>query len=271
MSGWDIALIAVVSIMGTAIAYLRDPEQKAFMLMLPVPFTLAVLAVGRPLDATNVLAIGLLLAFTFGVWLLHARWQWPILAAIAVCALGYGGLGMGLTRVRLGSDAVFWAATGAMLLLAVALIRGLPAYTEPPYRSPLPVWIKLPAIALVISGLVLVKAHLAGFVTMFPMVGVVAAYEARHSLWTNVRRIPWVIATMLPMMVVIRVLQDRVGVPGALAVAWPVFLVVLWAFRNHYAKADAATERKDESHDCGRTVCASCAASPWRDHERIKG
>lgn len=239
MSGWDIALIVVVSVMGTAIAYLRDPEHKAFILMLPVPFTLATLAVGRPLDATNVLAMGLLLAFTLGVWLLHARWQWPSLAAIAVCALGYCGLGMSLTRMRLGSDDAFWAATGAMLLLSVTLIRGLPAYTEPPYRSPLPVWIKLPAIALVISGLVLIKAHLAGFMTMFPMVGVVAAYEARHSLWTNVRRIPWVIATMLPMMVVIRVLQDWVGLPGALAVAWPVFLAVLWGFRRGYQGHDA--------------------------------
>ena len=45
---WDIALIVVVSVMGTAIAYVRDPEHKAFVLMLPIPFTLATAAI--PLD-----------------------------------------------------------------------------------------------------------------------------------------------------------------------------------------------------------------------------
>jgi len=45
---WDALLIAVVSIMGTAIAYLRHPKHKAFVLMLPVPFTLAMLALAPP-------------------------------------------------------------------------------------------------------------------------------------------------------------------------------------------------------------------------------
>ena len=53
----DLALIVTVTAMGVAVAYLRNPEHKATVLMLPVPFTLAMLAVGRPIDATNVIAI----------------------------------------------------------------------------------------------------------------------------------------------------------------------------------------------------------------------
>ena len=60
----DIALIAAVTTMGVAVAYFHNPEHKATVLMLPVPFTLATLAVGRPIDATNVLEAPLVCAIT---------------------------------------------------------------------------------------------------------------------------------------------------------------------------------------------------------------
>jgi len=238
MSFWDIALILVVSVMGTAVAYLRHPEHKAFVLMLPVPFTLASLALGRPVDATNVLGMGVLFGFSVGVWTLHTRCRWPILPAIAVCAGGYCAAGAGIARLRPEGDAAFWAAAALLFLAAAGLIRALPYREEPHHRTPLPVWIKLPAIALVISGLVLIKQHLGGFTTMFPMVGTVAAYEARNSLWTIVRRLPWVIVLMVPMMAVIRLAQPHIGLPAALAAAWPLFLLLLWLFRNRYGRGN---------------------------------
>lgn len=239
MSGQDIALIAVVSIMGTAVAYVRHPEHKAFVLMLPVPFTLATLALGRPVDATNVLGMGLLFGFTLGVWALHARWRWPILAAIAVCAAGYCVVGAGIARWRPTSDAAFWISAGVMFLGSLALIRALPYRKEPSHRTPLPVWLKMPAIALVIAGIVAIKQHLGGFMTMFPMVGVVAAYEARNSLWTIVRRMPWIILIMSPMVALIRLTQGQFGLPLALALAWLVLPVLLWVLRNRYTCVEA--------------------------------
>jgi hypothetical protein len=88
-------------------------------------------------------------------------------------------------------------------------------------------WIKFPIIALVVVGIVQIKRQLGGFTTMFPMVGVVAAYEARHSLWTNVRGISWVLVLMPPMMASIRLWQPHVGMPMALALSWPVLLLEL--------------------------------------------
>jgi hypothetical protein len=235
VSGWDMALIAAVSTMGTTVAYLRHPEHKAFVVMLPVPFTLATLAVGRPVDATNVLGMGVLFGFTIGVWALHVRAHWPIVPAIVAGALGYCMVGAAVACLHPTGDAAFWAAAALMLVAAVALIRALPYRSEPHHRTPLPVWIKLPAIALVIGGIVSIKQYLGGFTTMFPMVSVVAAYEARHSLWTIVRRIPWIMVIMTPAMVCIRVTQARLGLAGALLLAWPVLLALLWVLRRRYS------------------------------------
>ena len=234
LTHWDVALVVVVSIMGTAIAYLRHPERKAFVLMLPVPFTLATLALGRPVDATNVLATGAYFVFTIGVWALHVRLRWPILSAISGSAFVYCAIGIVLARLCPSGDATFWGAVGLMLVVAVTLTRVLPYRAEPHHRTPLPVWIKVPAIALVTVGLITIKQSLGGFMTMFPMVGVVAAYEARYSPWTNVRRIPWIILIMIPMMTQIRLTQSQLGLPAALALAWPLFLVLLWLLRKHY-------------------------------------
>ncbi len=234
MSGWDIALVVVVSLMGTAVAYLRNPEHKAFVLMLPLPFSLATMAVARPLDASNMLAMGVMLGYTVLVWFLHARLCWPILPAIALSAIGYCLAGAALAKLPLAGNAIFWPASSVMFLLSVALIRFLPHHAEPHHRTPLPVWIKLPAIALVIIALVAIKRQLGGFMTMFPMVGVVASYEARRSLWAIVRRMPWITALMTPVMVVMYLLQNHLGIGWAIIAGWPLHLMLLWLFRNHY-------------------------------------
>ena len=218
MSGWDIALIVGVSVMGTCVAYLRNPQHKAFMLMLPIPFSFATLSLGRPIDATNVVGIAVLFGFSAGVWALHARLRWPIVPVILLCGVGYCVVGSVLAALLPTGDAAFWLSVAGVFTASVLLIRLLPHREEPHHRTPLPIWIKLPAIALVILGIVAVKQQLGGFMTSFPMVGTVAAYEARHSLWTILRRIPWVMLLILPMLAVMRLTQGHIGVPGALLI-----------------------------------------------------
>lgn len=237
MNAWDLTLIVAVSLMGTAVAYLRQPGHKAFVLMLPLPFTLATLAVGAPVDASNVAAWGLLFVFSFGVWFLNGRCKLPILLAIVVAALGYCGLSMVLLQMLPSDDFTFWATTVVVLLVAIFLIRYLPSRAEADYRTPLPVWLKLPIIALVIVGILSIKPWLGGFLTAFPMVGVVAAYESRYSLWTIMRRIPWAIACMIPMLVAVRLTQETLGLPLALALGWAPLLLMLWGFRGRYSDA----------------------------------
>ena len=240
MSSWgwaDWALLLTVATMGTVVAYLRNPEHKAFMLMLPVPFTFALLAVNKDLDATNILAMLATFGYTVGVWALRVRCRVPIVLEIAIAVAGYASIGVGMTKLHPTGNVIFWIATIVTWLASVALIRWLPYKEEPHHRTPLPVWIKFPVIALAIVGLIQIKRQLGGFTTGFPMVGIVVAYESRHSLWTNVRRMPWILAIVVPMEVTIWLLQPRVGMPVALALSWPVYLVGLWIFHTISKKA----------------------------------
>ncbi len=238
---WDIILIVAVSLQATVMAYLPLPRLKAFAYVLPVPFTIASLALGRTIDATNVLGVLLLFAYIQGVRLLHRRLRLPIVAAIAVAALSYAVAGWLLAPVIPATDATFWGSAAVALVVSLALYRLLPHRDEPSHRTTLPVYVKLPIIAGVIVLLVLAKEQLQGFMTLFPMVGVVGAYEARHSLWTMGRQIPvWMIA-MIPLLSVIRLVQPSHGPPRALALGWVAFLAVLVPLtRRQWRKRETA-------------------------------
>ncbi len=223
MERWDIALLIVVSIQATLVAYVRQPRAKALLVTFPFPFSLAYLSVGRPVDATNVLGMALLLLFVHGVRWLHVHGKRHIVLAIIAAAILYGVLGAAIARVLPGGGWVFWTACAAVGALGATFLHLQPHREEPSHRSPLPVWVKLPLIAAVISVLILTKHWLQGFMTVFPMVTVVAAYEARHSLWTLSRQIPVVIVTMCPVMIAMHLAQPHTGPYGALAVGWLVF------------------------------------------------
>ena len=66
MGLWDIVLLAGVSLQVIILAYVHNPRWKAFMLLFPIPFTFSSLAVGQPIDATNVIGMGLGTALLLG-------------------------------------------------------------------------------------------------------------------------------------------------------------------------------------------------------------
>jgi hypothetical protein len=225
-TGWDVLLLAAVSLMGTAVAYLHHPKWKSLILSLPIPFTVANLSLGQGVNVTHVLGLFLLLLYTHGVRLLHLRLGLPIILSIAVSAAGYAATGIWLAGIVPVTETSFWLLSGLLFLLSLALLRFTAHRQEPGHRTPLPVWIKLPIIAGVILLLIIGKKMLQGFMTMFPMVGIVAAYEARHSLWTICRAIPVFSVCTLPMMAVIHVTQPYLGLGGALGAGWIVYLAL---------------------------------------------
>ena len=79
------------------------------MLLIPLPFTVAALAVGRPSDATNVWGLVLLYCFTHAVRLLHYRLRVPIIPAIVAAALGYCVLGAAAARLLAHKEAAYLA------------------------------------------------------------------------------------------------------------------------------------------------------------------
>lgn len=226
-TGWDWALMAVVSAMATALAYQRHPKWKALILSLPLPFSLAFLSVDQPVDATNVMGLLLLLAFVHGVRLFYRRWGWPIAAAIAVAVALYCGLAIGLARILPKTAGAFWSAAAGVGAVAVAFNWLMPHRPEPGHRTSLPVWIKLPIVIGVVVFIIIAKKQLQGFMTAFPMVTVIGLYEARHCLWTICRQVPLMLLMMLPMMATIWLVQPWIGYRWALIPGWIVFLAIL--------------------------------------------
>ena len=246
---WDFVLILVVSTQATILAYVYEPKWKALILLLPFPFTIATLAVGTGVDITGVVGLVLLIIFTHGVRLLHYRVKVPIIPSIVISAGVYCGLGTLLAAVLPRTELAFWVAAALVFLLGLTLYRVVPHRVEPGNRSLLPVYVKLPIIAVVISLLIVLKAQMQGFITVFPMVGVISAYEGRRSLWTISREIPVLTFTLLPMMCVVRLAQSSLGLPAALALGWVVNLGMLilvtrarWARDERQVLARAAAD-----------------------------
>jgi len=224
---WDVALLLVVSTQATALAYLHDPRWKALLYAMPIPFTMGSLALGGTIGTSRILGLVLVLIYVNAVRWLHRGARVPIIMAIALCSLAYGAVAAAMVRVLPVHEMAFWIALAGMFVLAGAIYLRLPHKAEPGHRSPLPVPVKFIVVACVVMGLIALKRHLQGFMPVFPMVGVVAAYEARHSLWTFGRQVPAFIVAMVPMLAVCHLTQGHLGLAPALALGWAAFLPVL--------------------------------------------
>lgn len=232
---WDLALVLVVALQATAIAYLPSPRVKAFLFTVPVPFTIVTLSLGRPMGAMNVLALLVVLLYTQCMRLLHQRAGLHIVPAIGLSLIGYCAIGWVGARVVPSTPVAFWASAAFTFTLGLVLYFTMPARPEAAHRTLLPVWQKLPVVCAVVLMLVLVKEALQGFATLFPLLGVVGAYESRHSLWTLCRQVPVFMVSIVPLMVVTYLAQGRLGLPLALAAGWAMFLPLLILYsRRHW-------------------------------------
>lgn len=228
--------MVVVVIQATVLTYLHHPKWKAFMLTLPFPFTAAVLAVGKSVDTTNMLGLLLVLVFTHSVRIFYKTYKMPIIVAIVASALLYCFLAKILSNILPRTPWAFWLATFIVFVVAVSAFYVFSHKNEEGQKSSMPVFFKLIIIIIVVYCIMLLKKSLSGFVTVFPMVGIVAAYEARHALWTLSRQMPILLLTLGSMIAVIFVLQNITGIYWALAAGWGVFTLVLIPFTKHSLK-----------------------------------
>lgn len=240
MSGfglWDVALVVAVSAMAAVTAYSQSPRVKAMMVTLPIPSTLACLSVGAPVNATHVGGLLLLLGYFFLLYFLHARMGANVILSILLAAGGYCLLGTGLARVMPRGGEAFWAVACLVFCVGLVLHLLLPRKTDPGHKTSLPFYVKLPAIIAVVVALVLMKKNLQGFMTVFPMVGVVASYESRKCLWSICKQMPLATLALLSLFAACRLTEPLVGFHGSLLCGWVVFLVELpfivrWQRRN---------------------------------------
>lgn len=240
MNWWDALLVVVVSLQATALAYLHSPRWKALAVTFPFPFTTIVLSMDRPLGAAHMLALLLIFLFTQCVRLVHQRARIPIVPAIVLGTLTYAGLGWLGARWVPNTAVAFWLASALVISLGSIAYWQMPGRTEPGHRTPLPLWKKLPLIIFIVIFLVQLKATLQGFAALFPMMAILAAYEARYSLWTISRQMPVLVLTMGPMIVTTYLLQEYVGLPLGLVCGWVVFLAILIPFTRRQWASEAA-------------------------------
>lgn len=228
---WDWLLVLVVSLQATAIAYLYKPEWKALALSLPVPFTVAYLALGQPINATNVGGVAVWFVFMHGVRILHQGRHWPIVPVIAVMALAYCLIATALAPILPTSAPAFWISLLLLIPLVGWAFLGLRPEDEPGHRSALPLLVKLPLLVAVVLVVLILKKQMQGFMTVFPMVSVIAVYEARHSLRTMCAQVPATILVIMAMFAIIRLAEPLWGSASALALSWVVGMLLLALFR----------------------------------------
>ncbi len=225
---WDFILIGVVSIQAGILSYISDPKKKSLVLVFPFPFTIATISLGTQVNATHVLGLIDLAIFTYGVRFLHSKVKLNIILSIIFCAVVYCIIGLYLARILPDTEILFWVSAIFVLFVAITLVLLTRCPYEAPYRTDLPVYIKLPIIIGVVSILVVLKKYLQGFMTVFPMVGVIAAYEGRFMLASICRQIPTLMISLVSLMMTVRALSNTISFYWSLVFGWAVFLFVLW-------------------------------------------
>lgn len=224
---WDILLLLSVTGLAVLTAYIENPVKKTFMLMIPLPFSVAFMSLGKPVDATNVVALLILNLYYHFVRILHYRFKIHILPAILIGATLYCAIGAGLAGVLPNTGPAFWVACGIVIAVNLVLVKFLPCINEPGNRTALPLYVKLPLTVLIVCIIIIIKKYLLGFMTLFPMVGVFATFETRRSLWTTCRHVPVLSLMLVFMFVIIRLAQNHMPLWGALLVGWAGLLSVL--------------------------------------------
>ena len=254
ISGWDAILMIAVCLMGTLVAYVHDPGRKAFILLLPIPFSIANLSLGLKVDVSNVLALLVLYGFTQCVRILYNVVKLNIVVSIVISAAAYCAIGITLAKVVPKTEMTFWISSGIVLAVGLIIHFAISDSVEPGYRTSLPVWKKLPIIAMVVTVLVLIKLYLQGFMTIFPMVGVIATYESRYSLGMTCRKIGSLMFVMLPMIVVMHIAQTYCGfgIAPSIGIGWIVFLPLLFLFNRDILRQNVLLLLK-----AGRKECVS--------------
>lgn len=231
---YDVLLMTVIVLMILGVAYLKHPRWKAFMLLLPIPSTMATLAIGKPINVSFLLGLPLLMFFYWFIHILYDRLKLNIIFSIVVSAAAYAVTGIVVLPFLSYSPTVFWITFFIIISAGVTLCKLLPTLREPEHRTTLPIYMKIPIIVIVVFFLVESKHLLGGFMSMFPMVGVVAAYEAKNCLKTVFYQLPLGFITIGSMFGACYLSQNIVGLHGGLVFGWIAYLTMLVITRKNW-------------------------------------
>lgn len=229
---YDILLVVVVVIMTILISYLRNPRWKTLIISLPLPSTVATLSTGEPVNVSFLLGLPLLVLFYGSIYLLYQKLGINIIIAIIISTIGYVLTGIVILPFLPSSPLAFWIVFVFIICFALVLYNLIPKSNENEHKTMLPLYMKIPIVLTVVVLLVNMKYLLGGFMPIFPMVGVMAAYEARYCLKTVFRRLPLAIMILGPMFGVCYLVQNTLGVCRGLGLGWLVYFILFFLIRK---------------------------------------
>ena len=227
---YDWLLVFMVTALGTLSAYLKDPQLKAVTATIPIPCGFAYIAVGLPMNTENAVSGFMCMLYVHIVRILHYKAKVPIVPAIIAGLAFFVCLGTFLhSRIPEG-EAYFIGACLFDLIIGIIFFQKQKYKSGVRYKTPLPVYIKAPAIAGVVSGLMLIKRLMGGFCTSFPMMNSIVSYESRFSLGDQCRQLPLFLIAGPFMFVTMRYVEIGFGLNHwlVLLIGYIVFALIYW-------------------------------------------
>lgn len=241
----DLILVIGVSALVTVIAFVHRPRLKVLLQSIPLPFTLANLSLNAQVGVSHAAGMLMVILYFNLVRWLHYRARWHIVPSIACAATVYAAVGAVMNRLLPESGTAFWVTVAVAVIVAVGIRSVFPHRPEPGHRSELPIPVKATAVTGVIGIIVVLKRVLGGYMTTFPMAGVVGAYEMRKSLWALCRQGPVIVLSIEAMIVIMRLLQQHAGFSVALSLppAWLGWAAVIVPFTVYRRRMEDAYDR----------------------------
>ena len=240
---YDYLLIFVVTALGTFSAYLHDPQLKAVTATVPIPFGFAYIAIGLPIGAANAGGALLCLLYVHVVRILTYKAHLPIILSIAVGIFIFVILGAFLLPLCPEGEGFFFFVCAINFVLGLILFQTQTYEPGKHYKTPLPVYIKAPVVALVITGLMMVKKIMGGFATSFPMMNSVVSYESRHSLGDQCRQLPLFLIAAPVMWISMRY-AETIGKLNhwlVLAIGVTLYMIIFWPLNQELKRRIKAT------------------------------
>lgn len=245
-SFYDWLLVFMVTALGTLSAYVKDPQVKAVLATIPIPCGFAYIAVGLPMGTANAVSGFMCFLYVHIVRILHYKVKLPIVPSIAAGLAFFVALGTFLMPRIPNTELSFIGACVFDLAIGIIVFQKQSYKSGVRYKTPLPVYIKAPAIAGVVSGLMLIKRLMGGFCTSFPMMNSIVSYESRYSLGDQCRQLPLFLIAGPFMFAEMRYLETLLGLNHwiVLLCGYILFAFIYWPLNKELKRRNEKASAK---------------------------
>jgi hypothetical protein len=243
---YDYLLIFAVTALGTFSAYLRDPQLKAVTATIPVPFGFAYIAIGLPIGAANAGGALLCLLYVHVVRILTYKAHLPIILSIIAGIATFVILGALLLPLTPPGESFFLLICAVNFLLGIILFQTQTYRPGKHHKTHLPLYIKAPAIAGVVTGLMIIKKIIGGFATSFPMMNSIVSYESRYSLGDQCRQLPLFLIAAPFMWISMRYAEifAKLNHWWVLAIGVTIYMIFFWPLNQELKRRILVTAGK---------------------------